>query len=48
MLAPANLQPTVVDHQTLQVAQCVERGGGGRVNEGNEADVLVGNVTNVV
>ena len=48
VLAPANLQPTVVDHQTLQVAQGVEGGGGGRVDEGNEADVLVGNVTNVV
>ena len=48
VLAPADLQPTVMDHQALQVTQGVEGSGGGRIDEGNEADVLVGNVTNVV
>lgn len=48
MLPPADLQPTVVDHQALQIAQGVERCGRGRVNKGHEADVLVGDVANVV
>lgn len=37
-----------MDHQTLQVGESVEGGGGSRVDEGDEADVLIGNVANVV
>lgn len=48
MLAPTNLEAAVVDHQTLKVAERVEGGSRGRVNESHEADVLVRDVTDVV
>ena len=48
VLAPADLQTAVVDHQALEVAQGVEGRSRGRVDESDKANVLVGNVTNVV
>ncbi len=48
VLAPANLQPAVVDHQALEVAKRIERCGRRRVDEGYEADVLVWDVSDVV
>src|SRR5690606_19434831 len=48
VLAPADLQPPVVDHEPLEVAESVERGSSRGVDKGNEADVLVGNVPDVV
>lgn len=48
VLSPANLQSAVVNHETLEVAQGVERSGGGRVDEGDETYVLVGNITDMV
>lgn len=48
MLAPTDLQPAVVNHKTLNVAQGVERSGRGGVDERDKADVLVRDVPNVV
>lgn len=48
VLAPSNLETTVVDHQALEVAEGIEAGSRGGVNEGDEANVLVGDITNVV
>lgn len=48
VLAPANLEAPVVDHETLYVAESVEGCSGGWVDERHEADVLVGNVADVV
>ncbi|GKT53353.1 hypothetical protein ColTof3_00692 [Colletotrichum tofieldiae] len=48
VLAPANLQSAVVDHQALQVAESVEGRGSRGVDKGDEADVLVRDVTDVV
>ncbi|KAI6757313.1 hypothetical protein HG531_003138 [Fusarium graminearum] len=48
MLAPANLETSVVDHKTLDVAEGVERCSCGRVDEGNKTDMLVGDVTDVM
>ncbi|KAH6604270.1 hypothetical protein Trco_007716 [Trichoderma cornu-damae] len=48
VLAPANLEPSVVDHEALQAAEGVERRGGRGVDEGDEADVLVRDVADVV
>lgn len=48
MLAPSNLESSVVNHETLKVAESVETGGGSWVDEGNEANVLVWNVANVM
>jgi len=48
MLAPTNLQPSVVDHETLQIAQSIERSCRSRINKGDKADMLVGYISNVV
>jgi len=48
VLTPADLQTAVVDHETLQLAQRIKGRGSSWVDEGHEADVLVGNVTDVV
>ena len=48
MFPPANLQAPVVNHQALQVTQGVERGCRRRVDKRHEADVLIGDVANVV
>src|SRR5690606_432300 len=46
--SPAYLQPSVVNHEALKVTQRVEGRGGSRVDEGNEADVFVGDVSDMV
>lgn len=48
VLAPANLESAVVNHQTLQVAEGIERRSSCGINKGHKADVLVGNVPDVV
>lgn len=48
MLAPADLQSAVMDHEALYVAQSVERSSCSGVDKGDKADVLVRNVANVV
>lgn len=48
VLTPTYLQSAVVDHETLEVAQGVERSGRGGIDKGNKANVLVWNVANVV
>lgn len=48
VLAPSNLQTSVVDHEALKVAQRVERSRRCRIDERDEADVLVGDVADVV
>lgn len=48
VLSPANLEAAVVDHETLNVTQSVERSGCRGIDKGNEANVLVRDVTDVV
>ena len=48
MLAPTNLQPPVVNHETLQVTQCVKRRGRRWINECDKTDVLIRNVADVM
>jgi hypothetical protein len=45
---PSNLQPTVVQSDTLEARCLVEGESAMRVDESNEADVLVGNVANLL
>lgn len=48
MLAPADLEASVVNHEALKVAEGVEGGSSGGIDEGHEADVLVGDVADMV
>lgn len=48
VLAPANLETTVVNHEALKVAQSIERSGSCGINKGDEADVFVGDVSNMM
>src|SRR5690606_35489823 len=48
MLAPTNLETTIVNHKALEVAECIEACSSSRVNEGNKADMLVGNIANMM
>ena len=48
VFTPTNLQATVMDHQSLQVAEGIKRCGRCWVDESNEADMLVRDVPNVM
>ena len=48
MLAPSNFEPSIVDHEALEIAEGVEGGSCRRINECDEANVLVRDVANVV
>lgn len=48
VLAPADFESPVVNHQALQVAESIKRGSRSGIDECDETDVLVGDVSNVV
>lgn len=48
MLSPSDFKSAVVDHETLEVGEGVEGCRRSGVDEGYEADVLVGDVADVV
>ena len=48
VLAPSNLEAPIVDHQALEVAERVERSSRCWVDEGDEANMLVRDIADVV